>query len=263
MDFLEKSNIPVDDWALYSPNLNSIKHVWVEHKCRLHRKFPDIGNIKEGLDHVKGRLAEVLPKIWEEIPEAYFENLWKSMPDWVASVIDSKGWYTRYWEYNSIRVLFSSHRRHYMYLDNFYFWLEDCIIFGWGVILIIVAGGCVHEGLPGPDHQDFSAVTVQCQEYTLHYKRTWKNVMSRWKCLWQGWKNVEVLTSSWKESTYSWELPPVYVKISMTTYHSTVTNLMISVCILLYISRYLYIYILIYLHSITYDWLQRVHEYKQ
>ena len=45
---------------------------------------------------MKGRLAEVLPKIWEEIPESYFEKLWKSMPDWVASVIDAKGWYTRY-----------------------------------------------------------------------------------------------------------------------------------------------------------------------
>jgi hypothetical protein len=38
----------------------------------------------------------VLPEIWEEILEAYFEKLWKSMPHRVAAVIDSKGWYTRY-----------------------------------------------------------------------------------------------------------------------------------------------------------------------
>jgi len=45
---------------------------------------------------VKARLAEVLPEIWEEIPEAYFETLGKGMPDRVAAVIDGKGWYTRY-----------------------------------------------------------------------------------------------------------------------------------------------------------------------
>jgi hypothetical protein len=41
-------------------------------------------------------LADVLPEIWEEITEAYFEKLWKSMPDRVAAVIDAMGWYTRY-----------------------------------------------------------------------------------------------------------------------------------------------------------------------
>jgi hypothetical protein len=45
---------------------------------------------------VKSRLAEVLPEIWKEIPEPYFERLWKCMPNRVAVVIDAKGWYTRY-----------------------------------------------------------------------------------------------------------------------------------------------------------------------
>jgi len=43
---------------------------------------------------VKARLPEVLPEIWENIQEAYFEKLWKSMPNRVAAVLDAKGWYT-------------------------------------------------------------------------------------------------------------------------------------------------------------------------
>jgi DNA-directed RNA polymerase specialized sigma24 family protein len=45
---------------------------------------------------VTARLGEVLPEIWEEVMEEYFEKLWKSLPDWVAAVNNAKGWYTRY-----------------------------------------------------------------------------------------------------------------------------------------------------------------------
>jgi hypothetical protein len=96
MEVFEKFIIQVDDWLLYSPHLNLIKHVWIELKRRLYTKYPDIGNTTQGLDKVNARLAEVLHKIREEIPEAYFERLWKSMPDRVAAVIDAKGWYSRY-----------------------------------------------------------------------------------------------------------------------------------------------------------------------
>jgi transposase len=96
MDFFKKYNIQVEDWPPYSPDLNPIEHVWVELKRRLHSKDPDIGNSKGGPEKEKARLAEVLPYIWEEIPEASFQKLWKSMPDRVAAVIDAKGWYTRY-----------------------------------------------------------------------------------------------------------------------------------------------------------------------
>jgi hypothetical protein len=45
---------------------------------------------------VKARLAEVLPEIWKEIPEAYYEKLWKRIPNRVAAVMDAKRGYTRY-----------------------------------------------------------------------------------------------------------------------------------------------------------------------
>jgi hypothetical protein len=96
MDFFKKYNIQVEDWPPYSPDLNPIEHVWVELKRRLHRRYPDIGNTEGGPDKVNARLADVLHEIWVEIPEAYLEKLWKSMPDRVAAVIDAKGWYTRY-----------------------------------------------------------------------------------------------------------------------------------------------------------------------
>ena len=46
---------------------------------------------------VSTRLAEVLPLCWEKIPETQFETLWKSMPDRVQTVIEVKGWQTRYY----------------------------------------------------------------------------------------------------------------------------------------------------------------------
>ena len=96
MDFFEKYNIQVDDWPPYSPDLNPIEHFWVELKLRLHMKYPDIGNTQGGPHEVKARLAVVLPEIWEDIPDAYLETLWKSLPDGVAAVIDAKGWYRRH-----------------------------------------------------------------------------------------------------------------------------------------------------------------------
>jgi len=97
MDFFEKYNILIEDWPPYSPDLNPIEHVWVELKHRLYRKYPDIGNTEDGLAKVTARLAQVLPVIWEEIPEAYIKKLWKSMPDRMAAVqIDAKGECARY-----------------------------------------------------------------------------------------------------------------------------------------------------------------------
>jgi len=75
MHFFEKYNIQMDDWLPYSPDLNSIKHIWVKLKCRQHRKESDIGFTNEGPENMNARLAEVLPKIWVEILEPYIEKL--------------------------------------------------------------------------------------------------------------------------------------------------------------------------------------------
>ena len=58
--------------------------------------YPDIATTPGGPDRVRARLIEVLPEVWDSLPESLFERLWQSMPDGVAAVIAAKGWYTRY-----------------------------------------------------------------------------------------------------------------------------------------------------------------------
>jgi len=55
-----------------------------------------IADTPGGKETVKKRLAQVLPLVWETIPEEFFEKLWKSMPDRVAAVLEARGGYTRY-----------------------------------------------------------------------------------------------------------------------------------------------------------------------
>jgi hypothetical protein len=64
-------------------------------KQQLHKQYPNIANTKRVPDEVRAKQAEGLPEMWEEIPEAFFEKLWNSMPDHIAAVIDAKGWYSR------------------------------------------------------------------------------------------------------------------------------------------------------------------------
>jgi len=146
MDCFEKYNIQVDDWPLYSPDRNPMQYVWVELKRRLLRKYTEIAYTKEGPDEMNAWLVEVLPEIWEAILEGYIEILWKSMPDRAANVNDAKGWYSRFRVCNSIWFCFSLHSHHYKYLDTLYCSFKDCIIFGWGVILIFLLEGVLVRG---------------------------------------------------------------------------------------------------------------------
>ena len=95
-EWFEWYNIQVDEHPPYSPDLNPIEHVWVVLKQRLHKQYPDIADAPGGPNAVRAQLVEVLPKVWDSLPEQLFDNLYRSMPDRVAAVIDAKGWYTRY-----------------------------------------------------------------------------------------------------------------------------------------------------------------------
>jgi hypothetical protein len=92
--FFDQDHITVKDWPAISPDLTQIEHDWVELKCWLHMKCPDIKNTRGGPNKVYKRLAVVLTEIWAEIPEEFFEKVWKSMPGRVATVISAEGWYT-------------------------------------------------------------------------------------------------------------------------------------------------------------------------
>jgi len=96
MDWLETNSIEVVEYPSYSPDLNPIEHVWVELKKPLHQQYPRIGNTLGGKEAVKRRLTQVLPLVWETIPEEFFEKLWKSMPDRVAAVLEARRGYIKY-----------------------------------------------------------------------------------------------------------------------------------------------------------------------
>ena len=96
MNWFERNQIELVEHPSYAPDLNAIEPVWVELKKRFHQQYPRIGDTSGGKEADKKRLAEVLPLIWEPIPEEFFEKLWKSMPDRVAAVLEARGGYTKY-----------------------------------------------------------------------------------------------------------------------------------------------------------------------
>ena len=53
--WLNKYGFDVTDHPPYSPDLSPIEHVWVELKCRLYQKYPDILQIPGGPAAVKKR----------------------------------------------------------------------------------------------------------------------------------------------------------------------------------------------------------------
>lgn len=71
---------------------------WTELKIRLQQQYQDIKDTPEGPVKVKEKLAEVLPLVWETIPNEPFERLWtrRSMPVRVEAVIQAEEWYTKY-----------------------------------------------------------------------------------------------------------------------------------------------------------------------
>ena len=91
MQFFEKYNIDLLTHPPYSPDLNPIEHVWVLLKRQLLIDYPNIGNTPGGPPAEKARLAQVLPRVWDNIPQKHFEALWKSMPARVEAVIEAKG----------------------------------------------------------------------------------------------------------------------------------------------------------------------------
>lgn len=84
------------EWPPYSPDLNPIEHIWRELKIQLQIHHPEIKHLKGGPEAKRAKLAEILPLMWEAIPEERFEQLWMSMSHRCEAVIKAKGWYTKY-----------------------------------------------------------------------------------------------------------------------------------------------------------------------
>ena len=95
MTFFENYNINLLTHPPYSPDLNPIEYEWVLLKRQL-IDYPDIGDTPGGPPAVKARLAQVLQRVWDNIPRKHFKALWKSMPAPAEAVIDAKVCYTQY-----------------------------------------------------------------------------------------------------------------------------------------------------------------------
>ena len=66
------AQIQVEEYPLYPPDLNPI----VVLKQQLHKKYPGIAEAPGVPDAVRARLVEVLPKVWEPLPEQRFDSLY-------------------------------------------------------------------------------------------------------------------------------------------------------------------------------------------
>ena len=89
--WLRSQDFIVMDWSPYSPDLDSIEHVWPELKAALQQQHPELESMRGGLNAVKRRLAEILPGIWRSLPQELFQGLYKSMRRRVEAVIRAEG----------------------------------------------------------------------------------------------------------------------------------------------------------------------------
>jgi transposase len=87
-DFLAQQNVDVLQWPAISPDLSPIEHVWDEMKRRL-RRFP---NQPLALQQLNQRLVH----IWNNIPQAFVDNVVGSMRRRCEACIAANGGHTRY-----------------------------------------------------------------------------------------------------------------------------------------------------------------------
>jgi transposase len=71
-----------------SLDLNPIENIWARVKYQLAKDYPYITS--------EAQLREGVQKIWDSIPDDYFNKLIESMPDHYAAVVKAHGGSTRY-----------------------------------------------------------------------------------------------------------------------------------------------------------------------
>lgn len=87
-EYLAEVEIPVVNWPALSPDLNPIEHVWDALGRKIRCRVPRPANLQQ--------LSDVLIEEWNQIDQAYIQNLIDSMPRRIAAVIRARGGNTSY-----------------------------------------------------------------------------------------------------------------------------------------------------------------------
>ena len=94
--WFQQHDLKVLDWSFYSPDLNSIEHLWFCLKKLVYVINSDIEKVTEGVEKIKEALDKALIEAWNLIEADILESLMMSMSKWIKAVIASEGWYTKY-----------------------------------------------------------------------------------------------------------------------------------------------------------------------
>lgn len=87
--WLHMHNIPVmDDWPPKGPDMNPVENVWAELVRRVEK-------LKRGVQN-RNQLWEDILLAFQELPDEYFDNLTRSMPNRVRTVALKHGGWTKY-----------------------------------------------------------------------------------------------------------------------------------------------------------------------
>ena len=89
--WFQQHNLKVLNWPSYSPDLNSIEHLWFCLKKLVYVINSDIEKVTEGVEKIKKALGKALIKAWNLIEADILESLVMNMLKQIKAVVASKG----------------------------------------------------------------------------------------------------------------------------------------------------------------------------